>query len=109
MGSGPTDKLIVLCTCPGEDVAMAIGRVLVERRLAACVNVSGRVRSIYRWNDEVVEDTEGLMIIKTTQGHYAELEGVIIEQHPDELPEVIAVPIERGFERYLAWIQDSTS
>jgi periplasmic divalent cation tolerance protein len=109
MGSDPADKLIVLCTCPDEDSAMAIGRILVERRLAACVNVSGKVRSIYRWNDETVEDTEGLMIIKTTQAHYAELEGVIIEQHPYELPEVIAVPIERGFERYLAWIDESTS
>ncbi len=109
MGSDPADKLIVLCACPDEDIAVAIGRVLVERRLAACVNVSGRVRSIYRWNGDVAEDTEVLMMIKTTQTHYPELEGVIVEQHPYELPEVIAVSIERGFERYLAWIQDSTS
>ncbi len=109
MGSDPADKLIVLCTCPDEDIAVAIGRVLVERCLAACVNVSGHVRSIYRWNDELAEDSEVLMIIKTTRAAYADLEAAIIEQHPYELPEVIAVPIERGFKRYLAWIDDVTS
>ncbi len=104
-----TDKLVVLCTCPDEDTAAVMARELVRKHLAACVNVQGRIRSIYRWNNEVTEDTEALMVIKTTTSRYRELERVIVELHPYELPEIIAVPIEQGFERYLAWIQDSTS
>jgi periplasmic divalent cation tolerance protein len=107
--SRPTGAIIVFCTCPTEDAARAIGRILVDRRLAACVNVHGGVRSIYRWRDAVAEDAETLMVIKTTAARYAALERLIIEQHPYELPEIVAVPIERGFEQYLAWIEDSTS
>ena len=69
----------------------------------------GGVRSIYRWNDKVAEDTEALMVIKTTETRYADVERLIIEQHPYELPEIIAVPIEQGFKQYMAWIEDTTS
>lgn len=105
----PTDTLVVLCTCPEEDTAAAVGRVLVAERLAACVNVHAGVRSIYHWRGEVAEDSEALLVIKTTRTRYQELEQVIIREHPYELPEIIAVPIELGLERYLAWIKDSTS
>lgn len=105
----PTSALLVLCTCPNAAVAATIGRVLVEQRFAACVNVHGNVQSIYRWHDEIAEDTEALMVIKTTAKRYPAVERLIIEQHPYELPEIIAVPIERGFRQYMAWIEDSTS
>lgn len=86
-----------------------MGRLLVEQRLAACVNVHGAVRSIYRWNDAVTEETEALLVIKTTSAGYPEVERLLIEQHPYELPEIIAVPIETGYEPYLRWIKDGTS
>ena len=107
--NNPTGVLLVLCTCPDEAAAAALGRLLVERRLAACVNVHGGVRSIYRWNGKVDEDSEALMVIKTTKTRYADVERLIIEQHPYELPEIIAVPIEQGFKQYMAWIEDTTS
>ena len=107
--TNPTDKLVVLCTCPDEDAGAAMARELVGKRLAACVNVQGRIRSIYRLNDEVTEDEEALMVIKTTASRYSELERLIRELHPYELQEIIAVPIERGFERYLAWMEDAIS
>jgi len=98
-----------MCTCPDGDSATAIARHLVERGLAACVNMVAPVRSVYRWRGEVTEDSETLMLIKTTESRYDELEQAIIANHPYELPEVIAVPIERGFKQYLQWINEQTA
>jgi len=109
MDADSKHPLVVLCTCPDPASAESIARRLVDGRHAACVNIIERVRSIYRWRDEVQEDDEALMVIKTTRSSFDGLSALITAAHPYELPEVIAVPIERGLDRYLAWIDDSTA
>ncbi len=104
-----TDKIVALCTCPDAETGARLARLVVEKRCAACVNLLPAVRSFYQWEGEVADEAETLMLIKTTRARYAELERVIIAEHPYELPELIAVPIERGFERYLVWVEDGTS
>lgn len=109
MNEKTNQALIVLCTCPNEETAAELANELVARRLAACVNVIGHMRSIYRWEGAINTDDETMMLIKTTASAFPALETVIMDRHPYELPEIIAVPVERGSERYLAWINDSLS
>lgn len=101
-------QLLVLCTCPDRDTALGLARRLVEERLAACVNVVDGLTSVYRWKQAIQEEPEALMLIKTSGGRYRDLEAAILKYHPYELPEVIAVQIERGLEGYLSWIAGST-
>jgi len=101
--------LLVLCTCPNRETALGLARRLVDGRLAACVNVVDGLSSVYRWKGAVQEDSEALMLIKTQVGRYLELEQAIVEHHPNELPEIIAVQIERGLEDYLGWIAGSSN
>jgi periplasmic divalent cation tolerance protein len=99
-----SDYMLGLCSCPDAETAAEIALALVERRLAACVNVLPGVTSIYRWLGEVERAEEHLLVVKTHWQAYAELEATIQELHPYELPEVIAVNIEEGLPEYLAWI-----
>lgn len=103
-----TDVLVCFCTCPSLEVARALARTVVESRLAACVNVLPGVTSVYRWQDEVQEDAEVLLIVKTTAGAYPQLEETVRARHPYELPELIAVPVSRGISQYLSWLTDAT-
>ncbi|MDP6980830.1 MAG: divalent-cation tolerance protein CutA [Myxococcota bacterium] len=107
--SGDSASCVVLCTCPDETVATRIATTVVEHRLAACVNRVPGVESIYHWEGRVERDREDLLVIKTTAARYAELEACIREVHPNDVPEVIALPIERGSRDYLAWISESVS
>lgn len=102
-----TEALVVLCTCPDEAVARRLSGSLVENRLAACVNILPEIRSIYRWQGEVQEDGEAMMIIKTTRDVYPALEARLLEEHPYDVPEAIALPIEGGSRDYLDWIAKS--
>ena len=97
--------VIVICTFPDPETARRIGRELVERRLAACVNLLPGIESIYRWQDQVEEAGEVLAMIKTTR--YGELEEALRELHPYEVPEIIALPVEKGLPAYLQWLADS--
>ena len=106
MNTRADDCIVVLCTCPDGDTAAQLARTLVEQGLAACVNVIDCVRSIYRWRGETMEDREVLLVIKAPAARYERLEQAIVASHPYELPEIIAVPIERGFEQYLQWINE---
>ena len=99
---------VLLCTVPDRDTGRAIARRLVEERLAACVNILPGVTSVYAWKGEVNEDEELLLVIKSRAGRYAELERAVVELHPYELPEVVAVPVSDGLPGYLAWIDEST-
>ena len=99
-----TEALVVLCTCPNEEVARGLAGCLVENRLAACVNILPEIRSIYRWQGELQEDGEALMIMKTSRQAYPALEARLLEDHPYDVPEVIAVPLEAGSRNYLDWI-----
>jgi len=100
--------LLVLTNLPDRAAAERLADVLVEKRLAACVNILAPCLSVYRWKDAVQHDEEHPLLIKTTAGRYAELEAAIRAGHPYDLPEIIAVPLERGLPEYLAWVATET-
>jgi len=102
-----TDKIIVLATAGSKDEARKIGRALVERMLAACVNVVPQVRSIYRWEGEIEEAEELLLVIKTTRAAFEDVRAVVLELHSYDLPECISLAIEDGSLEYLSWIGQS--
>jgi periplasmic divalent cation tolerance protein len=101
--------LLVLTNLPDRAAAEALAAQLVERRVAACVNILSPCRSVYRWRGEVQHDEEHPLLIKTTLERYAALEQAIRAGHPYELPEIVAVPIERGLPEYLRWIVEETA
>lgn len=100
--------LLVLCTAPDEEVAATLARGLVEAGLAACVNVIPGVRSFYVWEGALEEAAEVQLLIKSRRARYAALESWLQENHPYDVPEVVALPIERGSDAYLAWLREQT-
>lgn len=100
--------LLVLTNCPAEASANAIALAVVEGGLAACVTILPRVQSIYRWQGAVESANEIPLLIKTTVANYAALEAAICALHPYELPEIIALPVERGLPAYLNWVATET-
>jgi periplasmic divalent cation tolerance protein len=103
-----SDYLLVLTTLPTDELARQVATQLVERKLAACVNILPQMTSIYPWQGKLEQGTEHLMMIKTHRDRYTSLVEHIRKQHPYELPEIIAVPIEKGLPEYLQWIRDET-
>jgi len=101
-----TDKKIVLTTTATREDAGRIARALVERRLAACVNLVA-IESVYRWKEAVESAEEWLLVIKTTAAAYDHVHAAIKELHTYDLPECVLLPIESGSEEYLAWIGES--
>ena len=99
-----TDARIVLTTVSSKDAADKLATELVERRLAACVNIIGPIHSVYRWRNEVRNEAEYLLLIKTTAHHASHLESAFKELHPYELPECVQLSIDQGNEDYLAWL-----
>lgn len=97
-------NLIVYCTCPDQGSADTLAAALVEARLAACVSRLPGATSTYRWQGELRSDSEVLLMIKTTSQRFAALEALTLELHPYDVPELIAVPIERGHRPYLDWL-----
>jgi periplasmic divalent cation tolerance protein len=95
---------VVLCTFPDQEKARQIGTVLVERQLAACINILPGVESIYRWKGELNRDAEALALIKTTAGGYPALEEALVGLHPYDEPEVIALEVVAGSAGYLGWV-----
>jgi len=104
-----TDALLVLCTCPDEDAGRAIATALVEGRVAACVNVTTPLTSVYRWQGRVETAGEVLLLIKTARDRYAALEQALRGLHPYEVPEIIALPVEQGLDDYLEWVRQCTN
>jgi periplasmic divalent cation tolerance protein len=104
-----TDARLVLVTVPSREDGERIAEALVGEALAACVNVVGPIRSIYRWQGAVCRDDEHLLLIKTTAAGYAALESRVLELHGYENPEVIALPVEQGAAAYLEWIGKSVT
>jgi len=102
-----TDKRVVLTTCGSLDEARSIAQTLVERQLAACVNVVPQIESVYRWQGEVETATEWLLVIKTTAAAFGRVRDALSELHSYELPECIEIAIEDGSAAYLTWIGDS--
>ena len=103
-----TDKRIVLTTAGSRDEAQKIARALVDRRLAACVNIVPGVDSIYRWQGKVEAAQECLLVIKTATGKFAALRDAIRELHSYDLPECVCLAIEDGSPEYLRWMEDET-
>jgi periplasmic divalent cation tolerance protein len=100
--------LLVLTNLPDRAAAERLADALVEKRVAACVNILAPCRSVYRWKGAVQHDEEHPVLIKTTAERYPELERAVQAAHPYELPEIIAVPIERGLPAYLDWVAAQT-
>ncbi len=102
-----TDKRLVLTTCGSLEEARSIAQALVERQLAACVNIVPQIESVYRWQGEVETATEFLLIIKTTAAAFVRLREALTGLHSYELLECIEIPIEDGSAAYLEWIGES--
>ena len=102
------NKRIVLVTCPSVVLARKIGRAVVEKRLAACVNVMlSPVESVYRWKGKVERAREYLLVMKTTAKRLPELENEVKRLHSYDVPEFIALPIAEGSKKYLSWMDDN--
>ena len=101
--------LLVITTCPDRASAEAIAHKLVDAKLAACINIIPNITSIYEWKGRRETGTELILLIKTCSSLYNEIERKIVEFHPYELPEVLAVSIKNGLAGYLSWIDESTS
>ena len=104
-----TDKRIVLTTAASEEEARKIARALVDRRLAACVNIVPQITSVYRWQGNVEEAREWLLIVKTTAAAFGQVRHAIADLHSYDLPECVCLTIEDGLPNYLEWIAESVS
>lgn len=100
---------ITFCTCPNNKTAVAIAEQLIKHQLAACVNIIPGITSVYEWQEKIESTQEHLLIIKSRTEKFCAIEAKIKQLHPYELPEIIAVPIERGLPEYLQWIDTCLS
>ena len=99
---------VIISTAPHIDTAKQIAQELVRSKLAACVNLIPQVISVYCWNNQIQEDSEVLLKIKTKKVLFEKVKESIISLHPYELPEIISIPIENGLDGYLNWINEET-
>jgi periplasmic divalent cation tolerance protein len=102
------DSIVVFVTCGSEEEGLKIANALVEGRLAACVNLISPIRSIYRWEGKIWNEKEWLLIIKTQQDRFGELEKKVRSLHSYSVPEIIGLPITEGSSAYLNWIRENT-
>jgi periplasmic divalent cation tolerance protein len=102
-----SEPIVILIACPSGDPASILARRLVEAGLAACVNHLPGMRSTYRWKGEIVTDAEDLLLVKTTRERFPALEAFVVEHHPYEVPEIVALPLVEGHAPYLAWLEAS--
>lgn len=100
------EVIVVYITFPTIESARHIGTLLVEKQLAACVNLVPKIESIYLWEGETKIDGEVLAMIKTTEARFSQLESAVRDAHPYDIPEMIAVNVSRGSEDYLNWVRD---
>jgi len=104
-----TDAAVVLTTLANADEAATFVRALLDRRLVACGTILPAARSLYRWEDKLADETEVVVMLKTRSGAIHGLEKAFKELHPYKVPELLAVPVTGGLERYLGWINSETS
>lgn len=102
-----TDKVIVFVTCESKPQAETIAQTVVAEKLAACVNVLPGIRSCYVWEEKLTWSDEALLLIKTTRGRFGRLRDRIQALHSYEVPEIVSVAIDDGFDKYIAWIDSS--
>jgi|SRR5437764_9592219 len=104
-----SDKKVVLSTAGSREEAEKIAHALVERRLAACVNIVSPIHSVYRWQGKVETAAEHLLLVKTTAEQFGSVAKAIRELHSYDLPECIQLPIDNGSKEYLEWIEESVA
>jgi periplasmic divalent cation tolerance protein len=104
-----TDARVVLTTAGSADEARKVARLLVDQRLAACVNIVPQIESVYRWQNKVESAAEWLLIIKTTAARFPAVRDAIRANHPYDLPECICLTVDAGDENYLKWLKDSSA
>jgi len=109
MVAAKDNPTIVFVMAGNEDEAAKIARSLVEQRLAACVNIVGPVRSLYRWRGLIEDEREYLLVIKTRARLYAKLEDQVRKMHSYDVPEIIAIAVAKGSKPYLDWVLESTA
>lgn len=102
------DAYLVITNLPDRESAGKLAHLLIERRLAACINILSPCRSVYRWKGKTEDAEEFPVLIKTTRDRYPELEAAIRAAHPYELPEIVAVPLAGGLPAYLEWVEAET-
>lgn len=102
-----TEYNIVLCTVNTRDLANNIAKSLISEKLAACVNISDNITSIYSWDDKIVEDSEILLIIKSKKNLFPKVEAKIKQLHTYDVPEIISIDIQDGSNDYLKWLNQS--
>ncbi|HGG60565.1 MAG TPA: divalent-cation tolerance protein CutA [Gammaproteobacteria bacterium] len=102
------DRIMVLTTYPDQSGAEQLARELVEKKLAACVNILPPMTSVYRWRGNVESGREHQLVIKTRQHLFSRVEQLVAERHPYELPELLVLPVQGGSRNYLAWIDEVT-
>jgi len=95
----------VITTVDDKEEAQRIARAVVEKRLAACVQIIGPVSSMYWWEDNIVEEPEHICLIKSRENLYPELEQLIMEEHSYEIPEILVVPVLKGSDGYFGWME----
>ncbi|MGB9004117.1 MAG: divalent-cation tolerance protein CutA [Candidatus Aminicenantales bacterium] len=103
-----TEFILALTTVPDEAKGQEIARLLVEKRLAACVTVTPASRSFYWWQGKICEESEYVLLIKTRRGLFGKLEAALKAVHPYQVPELIALPVELGSQAYLDWLKSET-
>ncbi len=103
-----TDKIVVFTTCGSEEEAHHLAAVLIEKHLAACVNISAPFTSVYRWKGTIEHSQEFLLIIKTRRACFEPMRLALESAHSYELPEVLALPVLDGSPNYLDWVDQET-
>ncbi len=100
-----TDKIVVLSTCGSSEEAEKIAHLLLEQRLAVCVNIVPAVRSLYRWQGAIESASESLLVIKSRRGLFEQLRCALENEHSYDVPEVLALPVVDGSPAYLSWLE----
>lgn len=103
------EPILILSTISPKSEAQTLAHLLVQEQAAACVNISGELSSVYRWQGNIETESEWLLIIKTTRELEEAVYNIILEQHPYEVPEILSITVEAGEEKYLTWIKDQVS
>ena len=100
------EVILVYINFPNLESARHIGTALIEKQLAACVNIIPKIESIYQWKGDICVEQEVMVVVKTTASRYKQLEVYVVENHPYDVPEVISLPLSQGSEPYLNWVHD---
>jgi periplasmic divalent cation tolerance protein len=103
------DFIVVLITCPSPEEAENLSKKILSERLAACVNIINSVHSLFHWQGKIEDDQESLMIVKTRSVLLDQLKTFVQENHPYDVPEVIALPIVGGSDDYMEWMKSETT